>query len=340
MGVGLKPHLPDGTYTGTYRVISADTHIVYGGLVFNIGHAGAAPKFTVAGLIGKNETRRGHAGRLRRRASAELPDARADARRPRLPVLRLAARRSRRRRRRGALVAGLARVRETAREAARVRRRARRDRERARRPAAGRERRRRVAVDLAERLDRRKHAGKPLRQGVGRARDRLAAARRAAVGEQGDRQERDPGARVESRRARGPTLTRARRARCSRCSRSARCYLAITPALAGHASIESPVGVFFPSDVLHVARRQRVGRRDRLPAARAARRDAPARGPRAKPAAARDARALLAARARRRDRDRRDRRDPGLHRRAQLPRAPPHDLRRADHRQDRAAARR
>jgi copper transport protein len=55
MGVGLKPHLPDGTYTGTYRVISADTHIVYGGLVFNIGHAGAAPKYTVAGLIGRNE---------------------------------------------------------------------------------------------------------------------------------------------------------------------------------------------------------------------------------------------------------------------------------------------
>ena len=56
MGVGLKPHLPDGTYTATYRVISADTHIVYGGLVFNIGHAGAAPKFTVAGLIGKNKS--------------------------------------------------------------------------------------------------------------------------------------------------------------------------------------------------------------------------------------------------------------------------------------------
>jgi copper transport protein len=56
MGVGLKPNLPDGTYTGTYRVISADTHIVYGGLVFSIGHAGAAPKFTVAGLIGKNES--------------------------------------------------------------------------------------------------------------------------------------------------------------------------------------------------------------------------------------------------------------------------------------------
>ena len=56
MGVGLKPHLPDGTYTATYRVISADTHIVYGGLVFNLGHAGAPPKYTVAGLIGRNET--------------------------------------------------------------------------------------------------------------------------------------------------------------------------------------------------------------------------------------------------------------------------------------------
>ena len=47
MGVGLRPGLPVGTYTATYRVISADTHIVYGGLVFSIGHAGAAPKFTV-----------------------------------------------------------------------------------------------------------------------------------------------------------------------------------------------------------------------------------------------------------------------------------------------------
>ena len=58
MGVGLKPNLPDGTYTGTYRVISADTHIVYGGLVFNIGHAGVAPKFTVAGLIDRNKSGR------------------------------------------------------------------------------------------------------------------------------------------------------------------------------------------------------------------------------------------------------------------------------------------
>jgi copper transport protein len=56
MGVGLKPGLSDGTYTATYRVISADTHIVYGGLVFNIGHAGVAPKFTVAGLIGRSKS--------------------------------------------------------------------------------------------------------------------------------------------------------------------------------------------------------------------------------------------------------------------------------------------
>jgi copper transport protein len=56
MGVGLRPHLPDGTYTATYRVISADTHVVYGGLVFNIGHVGVSPKFTVAGLIGRGKS--------------------------------------------------------------------------------------------------------------------------------------------------------------------------------------------------------------------------------------------------------------------------------------------
>jgi copper transport protein len=56
MGVGLKPHLPDGTYTATYRVISADTHIVYGGMVFNIGHPGTAPAVTVAGLINRNKS--------------------------------------------------------------------------------------------------------------------------------------------------------------------------------------------------------------------------------------------------------------------------------------------
>jgi copper transport protein len=58
IAVGLRAQLPDGTYTATYRVISADTHIVYGGLVFNIGHASAASKVTVAGLIKRNESGR------------------------------------------------------------------------------------------------------------------------------------------------------------------------------------------------------------------------------------------------------------------------------------------
>jgi copper transport protein len=56
MGVGLKPHLADGTYTATYRVVSEDTHIVYGGVVFSIGRPGAAPRVTVSGLIGRDKT--------------------------------------------------------------------------------------------------------------------------------------------------------------------------------------------------------------------------------------------------------------------------------------------
>ena len=56
LGVGLEPNLPDGTYTATYRVISADTHIVYGGLVFNLGHASKGGGVSVAGLIGKDES--------------------------------------------------------------------------------------------------------------------------------------------------------------------------------------------------------------------------------------------------------------------------------------------
>jgi copper transport protein len=50
MGVHLKPHLPAGTYTATYRVVSADGHIVSSGFVFSIGHPGAAGK-TVASLL-------------------------------------------------------------------------------------------------------------------------------------------------------------------------------------------------------------------------------------------------------------------------------------------------
>jgi copper transport protein len=56
LGVGLEPNLPEGTYTATYRVISADTHIVYGGLVFNLGHASAGGGVSVAGLIEKDQS--------------------------------------------------------------------------------------------------------------------------------------------------------------------------------------------------------------------------------------------------------------------------------------------
>lgn len=50
IGVHLKPGLPDGSYTATYRVISADGHIVSSGFVFSIGKPGKAPSETVAEL--------------------------------------------------------------------------------------------------------------------------------------------------------------------------------------------------------------------------------------------------------------------------------------------------
>ncbi|HEX4467509.1 MAG TPA: CopD family protein [Solirubrobacteraceae bacterium] len=56
IGVGLRAHLPEGSYTATYRVISADTHVVDGGLVFSIGRAGTGAGPSVASLISRNET--------------------------------------------------------------------------------------------------------------------------------------------------------------------------------------------------------------------------------------------------------------------------------------------
>jgi copper transport protein len=50
-GTALKRGLADGTYTATYRVISADGHPVSGGFTFSIGHAGAAPSRDIADLI-------------------------------------------------------------------------------------------------------------------------------------------------------------------------------------------------------------------------------------------------------------------------------------------------
>jgi copper transport protein len=52
LGVHLKPGLPDGSYTATYRVVSADGHIVSSGYVFSIGKEGKTPTETVGELIG------------------------------------------------------------------------------------------------------------------------------------------------------------------------------------------------------------------------------------------------------------------------------------------------
>ena len=51
--VGLKAGLPRGTYTATYRVVSADTHVVTGGFVFSIGAAGSAGESVGALLAGQ-----------------------------------------------------------------------------------------------------------------------------------------------------------------------------------------------------------------------------------------------------------------------------------------------
>ena len=51
IAVGLRSGLAHGAYTATYRVISADGHPVSGGIVFDLGPAGAAPAESVADLL-------------------------------------------------------------------------------------------------------------------------------------------------------------------------------------------------------------------------------------------------------------------------------------------------
>ena len=43
MGVGLRPDLADGTYTVAWRVVSADSHPIFGASVFHVGAPGANP---------------------------------------------------------------------------------------------------------------------------------------------------------------------------------------------------------------------------------------------------------------------------------------------------------
>jgi copper transport protein len=54
LGVHLKPSLREGTYTATYRVVSADGHIVSGGSTFSIGHASGAGETVEQLLAGTN----------------------------------------------------------------------------------------------------------------------------------------------------------------------------------------------------------------------------------------------------------------------------------------------
>ncbi len=257
MGVGLKPGLPDGTYTGTYRVISADTHIVYGGLVFNIGHPGAAPKFTVAGLIGRNKSGevtelafglvrgldyltialllgalaflivawRPGFGAVARSDPAWQAAARAFAERMRLLLIVAVAL--------GVLVSVLGILLQGA-------------------TAAG--------VSLWSSL-KASVLENTLESRFGevwglRALDWLllgallvlaaVLARRAGRGAGGDRAARGPGAQAQT-----PAPGTAPRWLLVLVGIGA-AYLAFTPALSGHASIQSPTAVFFPSDVLHV----------------------------------------------------------------------------------------
>lgn len=51
IAVGLRDDLRDGSYTATYRVVSADSHPVSGGFVFGVGDGAGAPAAGVADLI-------------------------------------------------------------------------------------------------------------------------------------------------------------------------------------------------------------------------------------------------------------------------------------------------
>ena len=55
IGIALQDDLPDGVYTATYRVVSADSHAISGGLVFTVGSGGGASGKTISELIAMSE---------------------------------------------------------------------------------------------------------------------------------------------------------------------------------------------------------------------------------------------------------------------------------------------
>ncbi|MBK8294523.1 MAG: CopD family protein [Solirubrobacterales bacterium] len=56
IGVALPGDLADGTYTATYRAVSADAHPVSGGLVFTVGKAGGVSGKTISELIAESDS--------------------------------------------------------------------------------------------------------------------------------------------------------------------------------------------------------------------------------------------------------------------------------------------
>jgi copper transport protein len=55
IGVALPSGLGDGTYTATYRVVSADSHPISGGFVFSVGDPGGPPAESVSDLLADSE---------------------------------------------------------------------------------------------------------------------------------------------------------------------------------------------------------------------------------------------------------------------------------------------
>jgi copper transport protein len=51
IGIPVEGDLPDGVYTATYRVVSADSHPVNGGIVFTVGEGGADSGVSVSELL-------------------------------------------------------------------------------------------------------------------------------------------------------------------------------------------------------------------------------------------------------------------------------------------------
>ena len=182
VAIGLKGDLPNGTYTVTYRVVSADTHPVSGAFVFHVGAAGRESRDVDRrgaeqrhADVGRARLRRDPLRRLRRAAPGRGRLGRA----ARLPARRAAARAAQ------ALV-GRRRVRGRARPA-----RAGDDRP----PGRGR------GGILDRRRARLEHRVRGARNAVRPRRDRADAPRRAAL------RDRDRGA-AACRRARGCTRRR------------------------------------------------------------------------------------------------------------------------------------